>query len=187
MLLKLSGARLLASLFILLALAACAREAPSDEVVTVPEPTAPEPARERTPPPVPSGNVRSQDLDGGRFGSASYADFRNYVESDRVYFDFDKSEIRSDARPTLQRMAEWLNHHDDVRFTIEGHADRRGTREYNLALGERRATAVRNYLIAQGITPSRIDVISYGKERLAAPGTTEQAHQLNRRGVVTFD
>ncbi len=102
---------------------------------------------------------------------------------DRVFFDFDKYNIRPDAREVLQRQAAWLQRHRQVTITIEGHADERGTREYNLALGERRANSARNYLVALGVDPNRITTISYGKERPAVAGSNEAAWAQNRRAV----
>lgn len=117
-------------------------------------------------------------------GSAD--DFRVNV-ADRVYFDLDSHRLRADALPRLDAQAAWLRRYPDVRIRIEGNADERGTREYNLALGARRAEAVRGHLIAAGVAASRIEVISYGKERPIAPGSTEAAHAQNRNAhtVVT--
>lgn len=102
---------------------------------------------------------------------------------DRVFFDFDKAVLKPAAQRTLTRQAEWMKQHPNVTVTIEGHCDERGTREYNLALGERRATAAKNFLVALGISPSRISTISYGKERPAALGHNEAAWSQNRRSV----
>ncbi len=101
---------------------------------------------------------------------------------DRVYFDFDQYVVRSDARPILDGQAAWLNRYRSVRVRIEGNADERGTREYNFALGGRRAESVRDYLVARGIDPSRIETISYGKERPIDPGSNEEAWARNRNG-----
>ena len=106
---------------------------------------------------------------------------------DRVFFDFDSAVLEADARRTLDRQSEWLRLFPEIALVIEGHADERGTREYNLALGERRANAVREYLITQGIGPSRLRTISYGKERPYALGHNEEAWALNRRGVSVID
>ena len=103
---------------------------------------------------------------------------------DRVFFDFDKYSVRADARATLDKQAAWLKKFPNVAVVVEGHADERGTREYNLALGERRASAVKDYLVAQGIPASRVKVISYGKERPVALGSNETAWAQNRRGVT---
>ena len=99
---------------------------------------------------------------------------------DRVYFDFDSYEIRADAGPVLDAQSAWLNRYPAVRVRIEGNADERGTREYNLALGARRANSVREYLVSRGISASRITTISYGKEQPIDPGTSEEAYQRNR-------
>ena len=106
---------------------------------------------------------------------------------DRIFFGFDKSDLSSDAQATLDRQAAWLNKYPSARVAIEGHCDERGTREYNLALGERRASAVRDYLVARGIDASRIDTISYGKERPVAFGGDETAWSQNRRGVTVIN
>jgi peptidoglycan-associated lipoprotein len=103
---------------------------------------------------------------------------------DRVFFDFDSAELDSTDRATLQQQVTWLNKFPNLRITVEGHCDERGTREYNLALGERRAAAVKNYLVALGVSASRIDTISYGKERPVAFGSNEAAWAQNRRGVT---
>ncbi len=115
----------------------------------------------------------------------SVADFRQNV-GDRVFFDTDLSSIRPDGRETLNRQAEWLKKYTNYPVTIEGHCDERGTREYNLALGERRANAARQYLIAQGIPASRIKTISYGKENPDPPGSDEAAWALNRRAITAL-
>jgi len=98
-----------------------------------------------------------------------------------VYFDFDKSDIKDDFRAVIQAHAEYLANHADVSVTLEGHADERGTREYNIALGERRANAVQRMLTLQGAAASQIRVVSYGEERPAALGHDEDAWALNRR------
>jgi peptidoglycan-associated lipoprotein len=103
---------------------------------------------------------------------------------DRVFFDYDRHELRPDAQETLQRQAALLLRWPDLPVLIEGHCDERGTREYNLALGERRAEAVRSYLIALGVDAGRIGTVSYGKERPAVDGSEESAWALNRRGVT---
>jgi len=103
---------------------------------------------------------------------------------DRVFYNFDSAVIREDGERTLKRQAEWLKGHPEVEVIIEGHADERGTREYNLALGDRRASAVKNYLVSMGIDPSRITVISYGKERPIAPGHSEESWAQNRVAIT---
>jgi peptidoglycan-associated lipoprotein len=113
----------------------------------------------------------------------SVADFRQNV-GDRVFFDTDMSTIREDGRATLNRQADWLKKYGNYQITIEGHCDERGTREYNLALGERRANAARQYLVAQGIPAARVKTISYGKERPDPVGSDEAAWARNRRAVT---
>lgn len=103
---------------------------------------------------------------------------------DRVYFDFDQFVLKDDARNTLRKQATWLKWYPRVNVTVEGHADERGTREYNLGLGERRANAVKDYLVALGISPDRIKTISYGKERPVCAISAESCWSLNRRGVT---
>jgi peptidoglycan-associated lipoprotein len=103
---------------------------------------------------------------------------------DRVFFDFDSSALRGDARSTLDRQGQWMATNGAVRVTIEGHTDERGTREYNLALGQRRANATRDYLQARGVAGARMSTISYGKDRPAAVGSNEQAWAQNRRAVT---
>jgi peptidoglycan-associated lipoprotein len=103
---------------------------------------------------------------------------------DRVFFGFDKSDLSKEAQATLDRQATWLKKYATAKVTLEGHADERGTREYNLALGERRATAAKNYLVAAGIPAARITTISYGKERPAVVGSNEAAWAQNRRAVT---
>ena len=113
----------------------------------------------------------------------SVADFRQNV-GDRVFFDTDQSTIRQDGRDVLNRQAEWLKKYTNYQITMAGHCDERGTREYNLALGERRANAAKQYLVAQGIPASRIQTISYGKERPDPVGSDEAAWARNRRAVT---
>jgi peptidoglycan-associated lipoprotein len=103
---------------------------------------------------------------------------------DRVFFDFDKFDLKADAQATLQRQAAWLKQYASNAVTIEGHCDERGTREYNLALGDRRANAVRDYLVSQGIDGGRIKTISYGEERPDCVESTEECWAKNRRGVT---
>ncbi|GGJ29921.1 peptidoglycan-associated lipoprotein Pal [Neoroseomonas lacus] len=103
---------------------------------------------------------------------------------DRVFFDFDSSQVRADQRPVLQRQAEWMGRYPTVQVQVEGHADERGTREYNLALGQRRANSARDVLVASGVAGARITTISYGKDRPAALGSDESAWAQNRRAVT---
>lgn len=103
---------------------------------------------------------------------------------DRVFFDYDSSVVNAEGQQTLQRQAQWLQNYPSVRVTVEGHCDERGTREYNLALGERRAAAVKKYLSGLGVAGNRVSTISYGKERPAVSGGDESANGQNRRGVT---
>lgn len=104
-----------------------------------------------------------------------------------IYFDFDKSDIKGDFRDVIQAHAEYLANNSDVSVTLEGHADERGTREYNIALGERRANAVKSMLTLQGAAASQIRVVSYGEERPAALGHDEDAWALNRRAEFIYN
>lgn len=106
---------------------------------------------------------------------------------DRVYFDFDKYDLRENARETLEKQATWLQRNSSVTATIEGHTDERGTRDYNLALGERRASAVRDYLVALGVDSNRLKTLSYGKERPVNANSDREAWSKNRRGVIIVD
>ncbi len=114
----------------------------------------------------------------------SQADFLASVMGDRIFFGFDQFNIDAEDMAVLQSQAQWMQRNPAARVLVEGHADERGTRDYNLALGERRANAARNYLISLGIAANRIDVISYGKERPAALGSDEQSWAQNRRAVT---
>ena len=106
---------------------------------------------------------------------------------DRVLFDYDSAKLDSSAKILLDAQSRFLRANTDLNFIIEGHCDERGTREYNLALGEQRATAVRDYLVIQGIDPDRIKVISYGKEKPAVVGSNNMAWSKNRRAVTIID
>lgn len=119
-------------------------------------------------------------------GAATPGSEQDFVQNigDRVFFDYDSIDIRPEARATLEAQARWLQQYSGLNITIEGHADERGTREYNLALGERRANSVKNYLVALGVDGSRINTISYGKERPAEVGSDDSSWARNRRGVT---
>jgi peptidoglycan-associated lipoprotein len=127
-----------------------------------------------------SSGTASQILPGPQPGSSE--DFVVNV-GDRVFFGFDKYNLEPKARQTLQRQAAWLKRYPSVLIVVQGHCDERGTREYNLALGERRANSAKNYLVALGVNPNRIRTISYGKERPAVAGSNEAAWAQNRRSV----
>lgn len=128
------------------------------------------------------GGVQQQGLGGGQ-GPAQVAQELVRV-GDTVYFTFDSYALDSAAQSTLDQQAAILLRNAAVSVVVEGHCDDRGTREYNLALGERRATAVKDYLVAYGVTPGRIRVISYGKERPIAFGDSDAAQAKNRRAVT---
>lgn len=119
------------------------------------------------------------------FTPGSPEDFAVNV-GDRCLFDSDSYEISADAKTTLDRQAAWLTKYTSYVMTIEGHCDERGTREYNLSLGAKRASAVRNYLIAQGVPGQTIRTISYGKERPIAVEPYEEAWRINRRAVTVI-
>jgi peptidoglycan-associated lipoprotein len=108
---------------------------------------------------------------------------KGYSIRDRVFFSYDSAELAEEARETLTNQAKWLKENSSINISVEGHADERGTREYNIALGDRRAAAVRNYLIAQGIAGNRIDTTSLGKEQPAVLGSNEKSYAKNRRAV----
>lgn len=154
-----------------LAMSACASKAPKE---LPPEPGMP-----------------ATSTDTGQMGVApgSQAEFMQLMAgSDTIYFDTDRYDIDAQDQAALAKQAQWLIRYPGKRATIEGHTDERGTREYNLALGERRANAAKNYLVSLGVDPSRLSTLSYGKERPVALGSDQQAWGQNRRAVtVTID
>ncbi len=153
-----------------MALAACAKKAP-ETLPPVVEPTSSPQTPTPTPPqgPQPGTQAHFKQTMSGR---------------DVIYFDTDRYNIDSQDQVALQAQAQYLLQYSNARATIEGHADERGTREYNLALGERRANAAKNYLVSLGVPTTRLNTVSYGKERPAAVGATEQAWAQNRRAVT---
>ncbi|MAZ16039.1 peptidoglycan-associated lipoprotein Pal [Oricola sp.] len=128
-------------------------------------------------------NASELGLNGAVAGSSQ--DFTVNV-GDRIFFDTDSSAIRADAQQTLARQAQWLNQYPQYSITIEGHADERGTREYNIALGARRAAATRDFLASRGVNASRIRTISYGKERPVATCDDISCWSQNRRAVTAL-
>ena len=154
-----------------LALSACASKAPKE---LPPEPGPP-----------------TTSTDTGQMGvvPGSQAEFVQVMAGqDTIYFDTDRYDIDAQDQTALAKQAQWLARYPSKRATVEGHADERGTREYNIALGERRANAAKTYLVSLGVDPSRLSTISYGKERPIALGSDEQAWAQNRRAVtVTID
>jgi len=156
-----------------LAIAACASKPPPEL-----PPAPPAPAAAPAPAPRPLGPA-----------PGSQADFLAQMQGDdTIYFDFDKYDIDPEDQRALAKQAQWLVRYPGKRATIEGHCDERGTRDYNLALGERRANATKNYLVGLGVDPGRLSTVSYGKERPIALGSDEVAWAQNRRAVtVTID
>ncbi|MBC7506960.1 MAG: peptidoglycan-associated lipoprotein Pal [Sandarakinorhabdus sp.] len=146
---------------------------PTVAMTPVPEPMTGDPNAG-----APTTGVKSTGIPG------SSADFVAQSGSDTVLFPYDSYEIDDEARTILGKQAEWLARYPTVRVTVEGHTDDRGTREYNLALGDRRATAAKNFLAAQGVATGRMTTISYGKERPAVEGDDEAAFARNRRAVT---
>ncbi|MGE0753786.1 MAG: peptidoglycan-associated lipoprotein Pal [Alphaproteobacteria bacterium] len=138
----------------------------------------------------PTGSSSETDGSGMTGGGAGmYGDGSSEIApgvKDRVFFDLDSSQLDSEAQGTLERQAQWMSQNPNVNVTMEGHCDERGTREYNLALGERRAAAAKKYLVGLGVAPSRISTISYGKERPAVIGSDESAWGHNRRAVTVI-
>ena len=134
----------------------------------------------------PGGPSGPGGISSSRGGPGSQQDLAS-TAGDRVFFAYDQTEISSEAQQILRRQSDWLRRYPNVSVTIEGHCDERGTREYNLALGERRAQAVKNVLVALGIPAARISTISYGKERPEIPHSDDQSYAQNRRGVTTVN
>ena len=144
---------------------------------------AKKPPKELPPPPVDTATQTPATTPTGPV-PGSQEDFVATVSSDRIFFDTDQSDVGGEDQATLQSQAAWLAKYPDKRVTIEGHCDERGTREYNLALGERRANATKNALVALGVSAARVTTISYGKERPDQTGSDESAWAKNRRAVT---
>jgi peptidoglycan-associated lipoprotein len=157
------------------ALAACATPKPPPPAPPPPPPAAPMPPPPPPPPPPPLTQAPLGPIPG------SMQDFVVNV-GDRVYFDYDKYTVRADAEPVLSAQAAWLAKYGSVAVRIEGNADERGTREYNLALGARRANSIKDFLVAHGVAASRVETVSFGKEKPIDGGTTEEAYAKNRNG-----
>jgi peptidoglycan-associated lipoprotein len=124
---------------------------------------------------------------GGRAGQAVPGSQEDLVQSagDKIFFDTDRSSLNDQARGTLDRQAEWLQRNAGVSVWVAGNCDERGTEEYNLALGQRRANSDKSYLVAHGVVASRIETISYGKSRPVDPGTTAEAWAQNRNAITS--
>ena len=131
-----------------------------------------------------ASNTASSSSSSGAASTAKTSAEKLAQVGDTVNFDFDSAELTGSARSTLNRQSAFLSVNPDLMIVIEGHADERGTREYNLALAERRATAVRDYLVAKGMNSARVRTVSYGKERPAFIGTGEEIWSKNRRSVT---
>ena len=159
----------------LLALAGCAKKRPA----TLPPAPGAAPAYDQ-------GAQGPTDGQGGNGAATpgSNADFVRSVQSNTINFGLDQYDIDPTARAILDSQVEWLARYPNVRITVEGHCDERGIREYNLALGDRRANAAKNYLVARGVDAGRIRTISYGKERPVALGSDEASWAQNRRAVT---
>ena len=155
-----------------LSISACAKKKP-EELPPPPATTAPAPAPEAPLPPPSTGPV-----------PGSRADFLSQAGTDTIHFATDAYDVDAEDQAILTKQASWLAKYPNVSVTLEGHCDERGTREYNLALGERRANAAKNFLVSAGVSASRISVISYGKERPVATGSDEAAWAQNRRAVT---
>lgn len=153
-----------------LALAACSKKPPAD--------LPPAPGADTGQ--LPGAGVGT----GGGAVKGSQEDFVASIASDRVLFALDDYGIDAQDQSILQSQAAWLQQNPNVRVTIEGHCDERGTRDYNIALGERRANAAKNYLASLGVSPTRITTVSYGKERPASLGSDESSWAQNRRAVT---
>jgi peptidoglycan-associated lipoprotein len=127
-------------------------------------------------------NDNTPPISGGAVGAPAPGSEQDFVVNvgDRVYFDLDSYQLRSEVYPRMDAQVAWLQRYPNVTIRIEGNADERGTREYNLALGARRAESVRTYLVERGVNAGRIDTISYGKERPIAAGSTEESFARNR-------
>jgi peptidoglycan-associated lipoprotein len=158
----------------LVAVAGCSKKRPETLPPAPIDPAAGGPERTSSPDPV----------GGGAVVPGSDADFRRSVSSNTIQFGLDQYDIDSAARAILDSQVEWLARFPAKRITLEGHCDERGTREYNLALGDRRANAAKNYLVARGVDAGRISTISYGKERPLALGSDDESWAQNRRAVT---
>ncbi len=175
-----SGSKLALIAATALLVAACEKnEKPASSAPSVPE------VVETAPAPVAPAPKTEAEMKIEEFGLGNPDGLEGY-SGDRIYFAYDSSELSTDARDLLAKQAKWLAAYPSVRISVEGHCDERGTREYNLALGERRASAVKNYLTALGVASYRVKTISYGKERPAVGGSGNSAWSQNRRGVTVI-
>lgn len=181
---KNSGLKIISIAAATLLVAACSKNEPETDTGMNDAPQTPVVQDENISTVNNSGDIDAQNLGGTNYFSADQSGLDQFAETDRVFFDYDSDVLTSEARAKLQLHAEWLNHHTGVDVVIEGHCDERGTRDYNLALGERRALAVKNYLIALDVASNRMSTISYGKERPEVVGSDATSWKQNRRGVL---
>lgn len=172
---------LMVALLGLLFLAGCQTTAESEAPPVEPQPETTTRA-EPTPPPTVTPPARQQRVDG----QGDLLSEEGQPISRVFYFDFDRSELRADARTQLSQHARYLRDNGSARVVIYGHTDERGTREYNLALGERRGAAVRSYLQSLGVANRQMSVVSYGEERPVNPASNETAWALNRRAELVY-
>ena len=184
----------LAALVTTAAIAACTKKAPvvpsppppppPAPVATAPPPPPPPPP---SPPPVPAPVPPAPPTEAELFARMSLDDVNARRPLDDIYFDYDKADLSDKARASLQKNATWLQRWTSTRITVEGHTDSRGTNEYNLALGERRATTARDYLVSLGVPAARVNVVSVGEEQPVCTQENESCWLQNRRGhfVVT--
>ncbi len=169
------GARILTVTAATAFLAACADTTTKDTTTTDTQPVVEQ---------VATPDVSQVEMQGPKGGTQ---DHLTATAGDRVFFAYDSAELTAMARQSLRKQADWMKEFGGVKVTVEGHCDERGTREYNLALGERRASAAKNYLVALGVESSRLKTISYGKERPAVLGAGEGSWSLNRRSVLVVN
>ena len=136
-----------------------------------------------------SGATNATGANSGAQSSVTKGSREDFIQNvgDRVYFDFDKTEVKPEGQQVLTRQAAWLQQYPNVTVTVEGHCDERGTREYNLALGNRRANAVKSALVAAGVAANRVQIISYGKDRPVVVGSNEAAWAQNRVGITVIN
>jgi peptidoglycan-associated lipoprotein len=178
------------TLLLMIGVSACAKKvpppAPPPPAPPAPVTQAPPPAPPPPPPPPPAAPPR-QLTEEEIFANKTLAQLNAEMPLGDVFFDFDMSTLRPDARATLQKNSDWMKRWTSTRITVEGHADSRGTSEYNLALGDRRANAVRDYLVSLGIAPDRVLAISKGEESPVCTEEAESCWSRNRRGhsVIT--
>lgn len=165
-------------------------------VAPVPQPPAPvieepkveevKPAEVTPPPPQETYEVMENSAKAAEAEQEIEEKVEEIEVKDRIFFAYDSSEVSSDARQILDTQSEWLNSDQSVKVIIEGHCDERGTREYNIALGEKRANATKRYLVSKGVDSGRVKIISYGKERPVAFGNNEDSLAKNRRSVTVI-